>query len=92
MQTQFALVIDTLVIRQMRVWKNLHVFHPITLLKAAKAKRLATHHLTHRVSRAWSARFHFPLVLGKAIPRNVLRTMSWITIPRVEYYAVQTLI
>ena len=72
MQSQFALVIDTLVISQMRVWKNLHVFHPITLLKAAKAKRLATHHLTHRVSRAWSARFYFPLVLGKAIPHNVL--------------------
>lgn len=40
MQTQFALVINTLGIMQMRLLKRLHVLHAITLLKAAKKKGL----------------------------------------------------
>ena len=46
MQTQFASVINTLGIMQMRLHKRLHVLHPITLLEAAR-EGLATHPPTH---------------------------------------------
>ena len=47
MQTQFALVINTLGIMQLRLWKSLHVLHRVTLLEAAKGKSLETHPPTH---------------------------------------------
>ena len=40
MQTQLALVINTLEIMQIRLQKWLHVLHPVTLLEAAKGKGL----------------------------------------------------
>lgn len=47
MQTQFALVINTLEIMQMRLEKRLHMLHLVTPLQAAKGKGLATRPPTH---------------------------------------------
>ena len=47
MQTQFALVINTLEIMQMRQKKRLHMLHLVTPLQAAKGKSLATCPPTH---------------------------------------------
>lgn len=38
MQTRFAMIINTLGITQIRLLKRSHVFHPISLIDAAKAK------------------------------------------------------
>jgi len=68
------------------------VLQPISLLEVAKVKRLATHPPIHRVSRAWSC----PLLLSpglRLVPGQsdfaYLITISWITIPRVEYYTIK---
>lgn len=55
MQIPFALINNARGVTQMTVQNNLHVFHPVTLLEAAKAKRLATHSSTQRVSRSLSS-------------------------------------
>lgn len=52
MQIPFALINNARGVTQMTVQNNLHVFHPVTLLEAAKAKKLATHSSTQRVSRS----------------------------------------
>jgi len=75
MQTQFALVINTLVIMQMRLYKRLHVLHPITLLGAAKGKDWQPTLPPIRLSRGDPHSSYIRLVLGLSQARAILHTL-----------------
>ena len=67
MQTQFALVINTLGIMQMRLFKRLHVLHPINLFEAIIP--------SIRVSQVDPHSSHLRLVLGLSQARAILHTL-----------------
>ena len=75
MQTQFALVINTLGIMQMRLCKRINVLNPITLLQAAKGKGWQPTLPPIRVSRVDPHSSRLRLVLGLSQARVILDTL-----------------